>query len=99
MAPLVFDRRMGGIIFSVVIIIVGIIHLGVGIGICAKYSKFHNIFEQQIGLSAYNILIGLVTITIGIAGLIAIIYQNTFLRKYISFPLYRTIQIYEINLF
>jgi len=88
MVSIVFNRRTRGIIFSIVIIIVGIIHLGVGIGICAKYSKFHNIFEQQVGLSAYNILIGLLTIPIGIAGLIAVLEENSFLSKYISFSLY-----------
>jgi len=76
-----FNRRLGAIILSAVVLIVGIIHLGVGIGIVAKYSKFHDVFQQQIGLSGYNIFIGLCTIIIGIIGLVSVLKEYTFLSK------------------
>ncbi len=76
-----FNRRLGAIILSAVVLIVGIIHLGVGIGIVARYNKFHDVFQQQIGLSGFNIFIGLCTIIIGIIGLVSVLKEYTFLSK------------------
>jgi len=75
------NGRIRAIILSSVVMIVGIIHLGVGIGIVAKYRKFHNVFQQQIGLSGFNIFIGLCTIIIGIIGLVSVLKAYTFLSK------------------
>jgi hypothetical protein len=71
------------IILSSAILLSGIIHLGVGIGIVAKYHKFGDTFQQQIGLAGFNIFIGLCAITVGILGLISVINQYLFLSKYI----------------
>ncbi len=80
-----YKGRIRGIIISSVILIVGIIHLGVGIGIVAKYRKFNDIFQQQVSLSGYNIFIGLCTIAIGILGLVSILTRSIFLSKYLFF--------------
>jgi hypothetical protein len=93
-----FDGRTRAIIVSSLILIVGIIHLGLGIGVCAQFHKYHDIFQQQIGLAAFDLVIGLFTITIGIFGLVSVLKEYPALCKYISFSLYRTIQINEANL-
>jgi hypothetical protein len=80
-----FNENIRAIIISSVILIVGIIHLGVGIGIVAKYRKFNDIFQQQVSLSGYNIFIGLCTIAIGILGLVSILTRSIFLSKYLFF--------------
>lgn len=78
--------RIRTIILSVLILIVGIIHLGVGIGIVAKYKKYSDTFQQQVSLSGYNIFVGLSTIAVGILGLVSGIRQSTALSKCISLP-------------
>ncbi len=80
---MVLDRRIRDVIISAAILIVGIIHLAVGIGIVAKYHKFGDTFQQQVGLSGFNIFIGLCAMTVGILGLISVINQYLFLSKYI----------------
>lgn len=69
------------IILSSIVLGVGIIHLGVGIGIIAKYQRYNDIFQQQIGLCGYNIVIGLFTMFVGILGLIAALHRSIFFSK------------------
>lgn len=76
-----FDRRVRAIIFSAVIIIIGIIHFGVGIGIVRRYHKYHEIFEQQVGLSGFNIFIGFSVMVIGAVGLVSVLKQLSLLSK------------------
>ncbi|CAF4148511.1 unnamed protein product [Adineta steineri] len=54
------------------IIIFGIIHLGVGIGITAGYSKYSDVTRQSVGLSIFNIIIGLYAMAVGILSLVAV---------------------------
>ena len=78
------------IILFALILILGIIHLGVGIGIVARYHRYKDTFQPQISLSGYNIFIALCTIALGILGLVSVIAKNMFLRKcnlYLSHPL------------
>jgi uncharacterized membrane protein len=82
------------VILSAAILIVGIIHLGVGIGIVAKYHQYGDTFQQQIGLSGYNIFIGIFTMIVGIIGLVSTINDYPFLSKYI----YVYIQIHKTHL-
>ena len=67
---------MRTIILEGVIIVFGIIHLGVGIGIVARYSRYDAIFQQQVGLAGYNIVIALLAIFVSIVGLIAAIHRS-----------------------
>lgn len=64
------------LIISAAILIMGIIHLGVGIGIVAKYKQFKDIFEQQVGLSGYNIFVAIFTIIVAIIGFVAVLRDN-----------------------
>ena len=67
------------VLLAATIFIVGIIHLGVGIGICAKYSKYNDIFQQQIGLAGYDIFVALVSIAVGLLGIFSTIYDYPFI--------------------
>ena len=58
--------------FVAMILILGIIHLGVGIGIVARYHKYEDTFQPQVSLSGYNIFIALCTIALGILGLVSV---------------------------
>jgi hypothetical protein len=84
------------VFLSSAILIVGIIHLGVGIGIAAKDRVFNDTFQQQVGLAGYNIFIALFTIAVGIIGLVSTIYEYPFLSKYIYIYTFKCIrQIYS----
>jgi len=65
--------RTSAIIVTSLIIVLGIIHLGVGIGIVAKYHQYDDVFRQPVGLSGFNIVIGVYAIAVGIVCLIAVI--------------------------
>ena len=67
------------------IILMGIIHFAVGVGICAKYRKYGGTFQQETGLSGYNIFVGICTVAVGILGLVAVLRESVYLSKYISF--------------
>jgi hypothetical protein len=84
MFNVVFDRRMRAIILTSVVLIFGIIHFGVGVGIVAKYNKYHDVFVQQVGLSGYNIFLGIFAIAVGIVGLLSVLKGYRLLGKYIS---------------
>ncbi|CAF1511723.1 unnamed protein product, partial [Adineta steineri] len=59
-------------IVGALIIIFGIIHLGVGIGITAGYNKYSDVTRQSVGLSIFNIIIGLYAMAVGILSLVAV---------------------------
>ncbi|CAF1584056.1 unnamed protein product, partial [Adineta steineri] len=59
-------------IVGALIIIFGIIHLGVGIGITAGYSKYSDVTRQSVGLSIFNIIVGLYAMAVGILSLVAV---------------------------
>ncbi|CAF0929263.1 unnamed protein product [Rotaria sordida] len=75
------SRPTAAYIVTFLILIVGIIHLGVGIGIVAKYSRYHDIFRQSVGLAGYNIVIGFFSIAVGILGIVVIVRQHSGLSK------------------
>jgi len=81
MVNMVFDRRMRAIILTSVLLIFGIIHFGVGVGIVAEYNKYHDVFVQQVGLSGFNIVVGIFGIAVGIVGLISVLKGYQFLGK------------------
>jgi uncharacterized membrane protein len=81
MAP--YYGRLRALFLSTLILILGIIHLGVGIGIVSKYHKY-SVFQQQVSLSGFNIFIGIYTIILGIFAVVTSLTQNQLFRKYIS---------------
>jgi len=70
------------IVLSSLLIVFGIIHLGVGIGITAKYRQYSDIFRQSVSLAIFDIIVGIYGIATGIVSLIAVIRQNSVLSKY-----------------
>jgi uncharacterized membrane protein len=58
------------------IIVFGLIHLGVSVGIIVPYRKYGDIFRPQIGLSAFNLVICLFGLITGILGIIATILKS-----------------------
>ncbi len=80
-----FGGHLHSIILLSLILIFGIIHLGVGIGIVAKYHDYATVFQQQIGLSGYNIFVALLTIMISSLGLFSVSNGYSRLSKYIFF--------------
>ena len=78
-----------GKIIAALIVVIGIIHLGVGAGIVSKYKKYHDVFRQPVGLSGFNIFIGLLAIATGAVCLVSIFMKRPALSKYF---LYITIQ-------
>ncbi len=70
------------IIIGALIIVFGIIHLGVGIGIVAKYRRYNDVCQQPVGLSGYNIVIGILALVTGIVCVIGISLGKAALSKY-----------------
>jgi len=77
--------NIAAIILASLLIVFGIIHLGVGIGITAKYRKYSDIFRQSESLAIFDIIVGIYAIATGIVSLIAVIRQNSALSKYFLF--------------
>ena len=70
------------IIITSLILIFGIIHLSVGIGIVAKYRQYANILQQSVGLASFNIVIGIYGIVAGALSLFAVLTQRPSLSNY-----------------
>jgi uncharacterized membrane protein len=64
------------LIISALVIIFGIIHLAVGIGIVGRYRQYDDIFRQPVGLASFNIVIGLFAIVVGIMALLVMRNQS-----------------------
>lgn len=60
------------IMIAAVLIVLGIVHFGVGVGIVARYRQYGNVFQQSVGLCAFNIVIGIFTVAVAIVGLVSI---------------------------
>ena len=69
------------IIVSALLIILGIIHFGVGVGIVARYRQYGNTFQQSVGLCGFNIVIGLFSIAVGAVALVAILSDRGVLSE------------------
>lgn len=68
-------------IIAACVVIMGLIHFGVGVGIVSKYKKYGDVFRQPVGLSGFNIVIGILAIVTGIFTLITIIRDRPALSK------------------
>ncbi|CAF0916518.1 unnamed protein product [Rotaria sp. Silwood1] len=78
------STSIGARVVSVLIIILGIIHLAVGIGIVVRYRQYGDVFRQAIGVSSYNIFIGIFAIIVGIMGFIAISLRRVTLCRVVA---------------
>jgi hypothetical protein len=78
-----YHGRLRCLFISSLILILGIIHLGVGI--CITYhDRQYSVLQQQTSLASYNIFIGVYTLIFGIFAVITSLTQNQIFRKYIS---------------
>lgn len=68
-------------IIAAFIILMGLIHFGVGVGLVAKYRKYGDVFRQPVGLSAFIIIISILAIATGILALVAIFRDRPQLSK------------------
>ena len=69
-------RPTPAIIISGLILLLGIIHFAVGIGIAVKYRQYRDVFRQSVGLCAFNIVIGIYAIAVGILGLVSLLARR-----------------------
>ncbi len=76
------SRPTPAIIVGALIIIFGIIHLGVGIGVVAKYHRYDDVSRQPVGLSGFNIVIAILALITGIMCVISIKQGMAALSKY-----------------
>jgi formate hydrogenlyase subunit 3/multisubunit Na+/H+ antiporter MnhD subunit len=60
------------IVIAALVLILGIIHLSVAAAFVSKYNRYKDVFQQPVGLSGFNIVIGIYGIVIGILGLVTI---------------------------
>ncbi|CAF4228064.1 unnamed protein product [Rotaria socialis] len=74
-------RTQAAYVFTVLILELGIIHLGVESGIVGQYCLCGDIFCQPVSLSVSNIVIDIFGIIAGILGLITISQQRSALTK------------------
>jgi succinate dehydrogenase hydrophobic anchor subunit len=70
-------------IFMALILIFALIHLGVSIGIIVRFQDYGDIFRPERGLAAFNIVISVLGIIIGVSGVFAALYDLDALCKYI----------------
>ena len=70
------------LIIAALLIVMGIIHFGVGVGIVARYRQYGNVFQQSVGLCAFNIVIGIFTVAVAIVGLISILTNRGALSEW-----------------
>ena len=77
-------RPTPAIIISGLILLLGIIHFAVGIGIATKYRQYKDVFRQSVGLCAFNIVIGLYAIAVGIMGLVSLLTRRGALSESIA---------------
>jgi uncharacterized membrane protein len=77
--------RTPGMIITALIIVLGIIHLGVGIGITARYRQYSDVFRQPVGLAAFTIVVGIIGIAFGALCLMSVLQERPALSKYFFF--------------
>ena len=73
--------RTPALIAVSLIIVFGIIHFGASIGVITKYRRYQDMFRPSIGLSAYNIVIGIYAAAVGIVCMIGILKERPALSK------------------
>ena len=75
--------RIIALICSILIVIFAIIHLGVSIGILARFQPYGDIFHPERGIAGFNIVISLLGLLVGGVGIFAAASNRGDLCKYI----------------
>ena len=77
-----FDKLgLLSIIVASLIVVLGIVHLGVGIGIVSEYRDYDDVFRQSVGLAGFNIVIGIFATAVGVLGAFVILREKRSLSK------------------
>ena len=74
--------RIVSIICLALMLLFLIIHLGVGIGIVARFSPYGDLFRPERGLAGYNIFISIFGLIIAGFGLFAVLTDRSALSEY-----------------
>lgn len=74
-------RRYAGVLCSAFILVLSVIHLGVGGGIIGRFRQYDDVFRPEVGLSAFNIFIGFFALLIGSFGLFSALTHRGNLGK------------------
>jgi len=74
-------KRLICIICMILILIFAIIHLGVSIGIIARFHRYGDIFRPEIGLASFDIVISIYAFLIGGFGLFSVLTNRGNLSK------------------
>ena len=75
-------RRYAGILCSAFIVVMAIVHFGVSGGIIGRFREYSDVFRPEIGLSAFNIVIGFFALLIGSFGLFSALTHRGNLGMY-----------------
>jgi hypothetical protein len=75
-------NRLFAIIIMCLILVFSIIHLGVGSGIIAQNRNFGDLFRPEIGLSAFNIVLSILGLAVGAAGLFCILTNQAIISMF-----------------
>ena len=76
------DVRSFAITTMSLILLFAFIHLGVSIGIIVNDRDYGEIFGPEIGLSAFNIVISVLGMAVGVLGFICIFRQQPVLSEF-----------------
>lgn len=68
-----FSPRIFHIAVAILLIIISIVHLGVGGSIIRKFQDLQGLYARETGLAGYNVFIGIVGLLVGGFGLIGIL--------------------------
>ncbi|CAF1068730.1 unnamed protein product [Adineta ricciae] len=71
------SKHTAALVVGILVVILSIIHLGVGIGLTARYSKYKSVLQLSYGLAAYNIVIGFFGLAVGALAVFAVLKRNT----------------------
>ena len=74
-------KRYAGLICSILILILAIIHLAVSSSIIGKFRHYDDVFRPEVGLSAFNIVISILALLIGGFGLFSALTHRGNLGK------------------
>ena len=73
--------RTPALIIIVLIVVFGIIDLGSGIGIVARYRQYQDVFRPSVGLAAFNIVIAVYALAIAVLCLVGVLQERPALSK------------------
>lgn len=75
-------RRVFPLVCVVLILIFGLIHLGVSIGILGRFRNYGNVFRPERGIAGWNLVIAILTLATGIVGVFSVLNNKLTWSKY-----------------